>query len=286
MPNVLSCNEMFGTRDFTFEVNGATVSANLVRRFKVVLDSGGPGADVAASNANGLPFLRDPHPYDPFARCKSVRGQSEANDDKIWVVEATYTYDTQDESQQPENPLDEPPQVAWGFQQFQKVLQKDINGKALLNTADEQFDPLPEVDDSRLVLSYQRNEAYFPVALAREYQDAVNSDAFLGAPAGTVKCQNINATRQFRNDVYFWAVSYEFHFRSDDDDWELHILNQGYRTTLDDSYSIVSDQEGRPMNQPVLLDIDGQELTEGADPIFLDYKAYREKPFSAFNISF
>ena len=42
----------------------------------------------------------------------------------------------------------------------------------------------------------------------------------------------------------------------------------------------------RLMNRkPLRNDSDGQELTPGADPLFLEFKVYREKPFSVFNIA-
>lgn len=287
MPNVVSCTEHYGNRSASLSVSDATVTVEYVRHFKIILDNGGPGADVAASSAASLPAARQSHPYYWPARVKSISINPEGDDDKIWLATVNYATDVPDESEHPENPLDAPPEIAWSFQQFQRVADKDTDGEPIINKANEQFDPLPEVDDSRLVLSYSRNEASFPVNLAIQYMDAVNSDTWNGVEAGKVKCQSINATRQHvateEGVQYYWSVSYEFHFRYDD--WDLHILNQGYRTTLDGEYESASDSEGRPLNAPVLLDSDGQELTEGADPVFLDFEVYRRLPFATFNIT-
>lgn len=288
MPNVLSCTEMFGSRSASMSVSGATSTIELTRAFKIILDSGGEGAEVAALTAPGLPVARQPHPYFFPARLKSLQLQPEGNDHKIWIADAAYGTDTESQEERPDNPLDEPPELEWGFQQFQRVADKDNNGKPIINKANEQFDPLPEIDDSRLVLTYSRNEPTFPVSLAIQYRDAVNSDTWNGVPEGKVKCQNIGARRMHRategGTFYYWNVNYEFHFRPDD--WDLHILNQGYRLNTDGTYSSATDEEGRALNQPVLLDIDGQELTTGATPIFLDFEVYRKLPFAGFNISF
>lgn len=290
MPNLVSCNETFGSREANREVaSGGRVVDTFVRRFRIVLDGGGYGADVVASSAPQLPLVREPHPLAPFARAKSVKCSPESPDDKIWIAEINYSSDVQEESQQPENPLDEPPQKGWSFAQFTRPVSKDINGNAIVNAAKELFDPAPERDDSRLVFRYQRNQPSFPHLLANQYQDAVNSDQFLGFRAGYVKCQNISADYQFKNDVYYWSVSYEFHFRSDDedeDDWQLHVLNQGYRELNGLTYSVIRDAEGLPLNQPALLDANGQQLdADWDDPVFLDFDIYRNLPFSVFNIS-
>lgn len=57
----------------------------MVRTFKAVLDSGGPGADVAvaARAAAETPFLAP-------SRVNSIRLKAASDDAKSWVVEVEY----------------------------------------------------------------------------------------------------------------------------------------------------------------------------------------------------
>jgi hypothetical protein len=75
------------------------------------------------------------------------------------------------------------------------------------------------------VLTIQKNRASFSQSVAIDYQDAINSDSFLGFSAGKVKVAGISATSQTENKVFFWAVTYEFHFRREG--WQVETLDQG-----------------------------------------------------------
>lgn len=302
MPTISSYGETFGSRDAQISLNDKGVAVTRhTRIFKAVLDSGGQGADAAvAGHASLVTPLRSSHPYAPWARVNSIRLRAESNDGKIWIVDVEYDTDTKSEDEQeqeePDNPLNEQPDVEWDSDQFSKPLNKDLDGKAVTNSADEPFDPLPEVDDARNVLRVTRNEAANPVFLAQSYANAVNSDTFLGAGAGYVKAKPVRAVRQTKRlkdgflQVY-WRCSYEFHFKdpTGDETWDLELLDQGYRTLGDsgdgvERYSQVLDSADLPLAKPVLLDGSGGELASGAEPKFRNFKAYRRKSFAAFNL--
>lgn len=302
MPTVSSCHEVFGSRDFDVSLNeqGRQVTRH-TRTFQVILNSGGSGADAAAAGAVlAQAPLRSEHPEAPLARAKSLRGRSESDDDKKWFVDVEYDTDTpsQDEHDQehPDNPLDEPWEVDFDFEQFGKPLDRDADGNAVTNSADEPFDPAPEVDDGRLVLRITRNEAEYPTATALAYKNKVNSDTFYGAPAGYVKAKPIRGTRQTKRLqdgqlLSYYRVSYEFHFRgSDEEDWDAHLLDQGYRELVDmggaigQVYLNITDRDDMPLNQPTLLDGAGAKLPHGGTPVFRDFKAYKRLAFSALNV--
>lgn len=292
MPTVRAVTEPFSVREASLTLSGSTPVGSFTRVLRIELDSGGPGADVAASKAPGLPALREPHPYEPAALANSIRLRPESNDDKLWLAEILYTTDTPTSDQEPENPLDEPPRKSWSFAPYQRPLHRDITGQPIINTAREQFDPLPEVDDNRIVLRYTRNLPGFNVPLMRQYRRAVNSDNFLGWPPRTVRVSGIQADEVFTKEFHYWTASYEFQMRGDDaeDDWKLRLLNQGFRQlTGDDTtghqYETILDKYGVPLNQPALLDLDGLELVAGEDPIFLEFEGYFPRSFSVFGIS-
>lgn len=293
MPNVTEFKEAFGSREATLDVNGPKVTVSYTRTFQILLDSGGPGADFAVMSHPDLPIARQQHPYDAFSRVKSVRVRPESEDDRKWIAEVQYATDVLPEEHEPDNPLDKPDVKEWGSQQFQRPAERDLNGKPIVNTAKEPFSQPYEIDDSRQTLSVSRNSAEFDDKLANRYRDAVNSDTFLGYPPGIVKLQEISAQEAFHEGEKYFQIRFVFHFRSEDEtdpDWQLHVLNAGYRELTvtvgpDNFYKTILDDEGLPVNQPVPLNADGEKLRPDQDPIFLDFDVYRKLPFSVFNIT-
>lgn len=303
MPTVTTYNETFGSRDAEISLNDKGVPvARHTRSFKAVLSDGGSGADAAVAGRAAIETpLRSSHPYAPWARANSIRLRADSNDDRIWMVDVEYDTDTksdeEQEQEEPDNPLDEQPDVEWDSDQFTKPLNKDIEGNSVTNSSDEPFDPLPEVDDSRNVLRVTRNEVANPIFLAQSYANAINSDTFLGAPAGYVKAKPVRASRQTKRlkdgtlQVY-WKCSYEFHFKdpTGDETWDLELLDQGYRTIFDEGgdvgeiYLGITDSNDLPISKPVLLNGSGGALSHGAQPVFRSFKAYHRKSFAAFNL--
>jgi len=229
-----------------------------------------------------VPTRFAPHPGNPYLLARDVNCAPHGNSRCHWKV--TINYDNQvDPAQNEENPLLRPGIDEWSFAQYQTIAVNDRDGKPIRNTVEQPFDPPVEKDESRLVLVYSRNEAYFPVALAEQYMDAINSDTFCGRPAGHVKCQNINATKQFENGTAFYATRYEFHFNGKG--WDKEILNRGTRYRLEAGGPYVHLTPGL---EPILLKANGTKLPDGSDPAAADYvtaKVYDKLPFSVFNIS-
>src|SRR5207245_2866104 len=83
----------------------------------------------------------------------------------------------------------------------QSTVWKDAYGKGILNSAGQYFDPPPMMDDSRPRLSIARNEPVFNPAIAINYQDAVNTDGFLGFTAGQVRVSGISASNESENNI-------------------------------------------------------------------------------------
>lgn len=222
------------------------------------------------------------HPGNNNLLARDVNCDPYQNSAKHWKV--TVNYDNSvDPAQNQENPLLRPGIDEWSFAQYQTIAVKDRDGKAIRNTVEQPFDPPVERDESRLVLVYTRNEAYFPVALAEEYMDAINSDSFCGRPATRAKCANINATKQWENGFGFYQTRYEFHFWKKG--WDKEVLNRGTRYRKTAGGAFVPLDGGQ---EPVLLKADGTKVAAGAEPAEADYvtaKIYEKLPFSVFNIN-
>jgi hypothetical protein len=127
------------------------------------------------------------------------------------------------------NPLSRPPRIRGGSRTYQRVQPCDLDGKQFVNSVGERLDPPPEMDDKRPYLTISRAEPG-PLNLTRicQYQDAVNSDVFLGQPAFSAK-MNITWERVFENNLLFYDVTYDIEFRRDL--WiPLKVLDAGYST--------------------------------------------------------
>jgi len=239
--------------------------------------------------AVGVPRIGDIYPEDTGATVIGLQVEQEPNHDKLWHVTANYSTDTgnQNTGAEEENPLDRPAELEWSFVQFTKIAETDLNGEALLNSSGEIFDPPPEMDDSRPVLRIARNEAAFSAALAVDFMDAVNLDAFFGGQPGQVKVASISAVRQFENDVAFWRVVYEFHYRREL--WDLRVLDQGFHTfdgvTLDVIRELVNNVDDgpgtfQPVQKPERLDGMGGRLAPPEASVYLPYQVYKNRTFA------
>lgn len=224
--------------------------------------------------------------------CISIRTTVVAEDGLQWNVVAEYG--AFDPTQWPENPLLKPPDIEWTFKPFEKTVDEDIDGNAVVNTAGDAFDPPLTCEDPRPVLMISRNEATFDPSLAYTYKNAVNTDVFFGAEPSKCKVSQISGRRQWdqylssidQNGGFYWTVTYEFEFTPDT--WQKKVLNQGLRK-LNES---TGQQEqitigGAPITSPVLLDESGQPLEPGAEPYILEFRVYPEFAFAdAFNLEY
>lgn len=257
-----------------------------------VTTSSATDGPIQVREATGIPRLGDAYltssEGDAGAVVKKVDPQPTDNP-KLWHVRVEYDSSVEEEE---ENPLNRPAVLSWGSAQFQRVAWKDIDGNAILNSAGQYFDPPPEVDDSRPTLTVTRNEASFNPALKIDYEDAVNTDPFMGFAVGQAKVASINANSQFENGLSFWSVTYEFHFRREG--WILAPLDQGRYELWDiaGTKRLVPIKErdtlGRKLTtnvtEPVPLDGAGKQL-QNPGPTTAKYKeftVYKQRTFSVF----
>ena len=289
---IVSCDEMLGQDGGRNEKN----EGEYTRKFRVIVGNHLDNAVTILAYA-GIPRIGDMYAtmggdVDPAAVCKEVRAAQDDDAWKIWEVEAKFgkaTEDTQSQTpQQIQNPLKRPADIGWGFSRHSRSLFRDVDNKPVLNSAGDFFDPPPEIDDSRPVLTISRNEGGFDASRAIEYQDAVNSDSFFGFSPGQVKVASISSQRQIENNIVFWKTTYEFEMRQDK--WvPLEILDVGKRAT------------GRV---PICMKTSGGDIMQGVhvtEPVplreglainnpsptncdFIKVKAYREKSFKSLRL--
>jgi hypothetical protein len=173
-----------------------------------------------------LPVIGEVHPDDSGAWCTTL--QVDPTDPwKGWTVTAEYST----ERELAEDPTDDPAEITWGYEQFQKPAVTNYAGEAILNSAGDPFDPPIMIDDSRPHVTISKNLATVPVWITT-YQDAINSGSFtvdgITVGAGLAKMQNITITRaQSRNGTSFRTVTFSIHLQKQG--WSSKQLDAGFR---------------------------------------------------------
>lgn len=214
--------------------------------------------------------------YDEFFYVRDIALARVPGSDRLWI--ATVTYDnTIDGTQASENPLLRKPVDDWDFEQFQRLVFRDLNGDPVVNSAGTPIKMY--ADDSRPILTYTRNEANYPASILA-YQDVINSDDFLIFPARTAKV-SVRAGKRFENGISYYETKYVFHFRWDG--WRNEVVNEGslFRfVKLGIDFGLVSTPDGSIIN----LDDQGRPLGPGEGLTFSTFRIYREASFAPLNI--
>lgn len=233
-----------------------------------------------------------------FIQSMSAVEEDPKNDKCVWIVTADYS-SAMEETDTDENPLKRRWERSFGFEQYQRLTNRDVEGNPLQTSAGEDFATPIEVEESRPQLVIKRNELYFNVQRAVDYQDAVNSDYFFGAAPGTAKIKSITADERVENltsgPFVFFEVSYTIQFNKDG--WTKRVLDQGLMAIWDMPAPLpgrpgkvkktlykIKDKDGQPITKPALLDGQGYELEDGLEPSWREFNVYRSLPFAPLNL--
>ena len=259
--------------DTTAGIDGASAS----RIFHVQFDESDDPAirPQLAWGAAGIPEIYQPHPFSSwlYVQNKTVRKIGGFD----YEVTVNYTTSSKQDSNESEliDPLSRPPEIEWNFTVSNEKIDRDIEGKAIVNSAGESFDPPITKDVYDLVLRITRNQSNFNHLQAAEYIGAINSDYFYGFEPGMVRCTNYSGRKIRVGSLSYWQVTYEFQIRYAEvsgvnTGWKRRILDQGMHTYdgLDDEGYVkwkkipVKDDKGNnvPTSEPFPLDGNGNKL--------------------------
>ncbi len=251
------------------------------RVFRLTTSSQTDDAYTVGSNGS-LPVIGNTHPSDGNAYCtdldvQCVRGW------RIWDVTATYSTERVLSS----TPTSDPTYITWDTEQFQKPATQDKDGKGVVNSAGDPFIPAEQMDDSRRVVTVQKNLANVPTWIL-SYQDAVNSDAFTidgrSIAIGEAKMQRVSVgPPEIRNGTTFRQVTFVIALRRDG--WAYKILDQGFneKDPADTTKRKAIYINGQLPSSPVLLDGTGKAQTDPktANAVYLTFNVYKQQAFSS-----
>lgn len=177
-----------------------------------------------------------------------------------------------------ENPIDDPIQIEWGYEERQRSTLVDIHGHPIVNPVGDPYDELIAVDDFRRTLLIVRNEKTFPKALADSLSNKLNDAPWNGYAPKTIKLKPITAVRQWNTAIGpYWAVRYEFVFAAIGETWETELVSKGFHhySTANNAatkrriylpYPSQSGIESEPAVEAQLLKGDGTLWKDG-DPL-------------------
>lgn len=272
------------TTDRTGELDAAW-QRTYTRKFEVLTDEAIDDASVvlaalATGGLNiGLPYVTATG-SDPKSFIRGIKVSSSADDGKYWDAEVEYgPFDPN----VVEDPLSRPPDISFGFVEWEEIVDEDISNNPVVNTAGDAYDPPVTRQNHLAVLSVSRYESTFNALLASQYKDSVNSDVFFDAPVGTAKIMDISAAREWSqfNQAYIWRVNYEFQF--DPRGWTKKVLNQGYRQLVSGARRQIL-IDGAPATFPCLLDSAGALLAPTGTPVYRTFTVYPTLAFSTLGL--
>jgi hypothetical protein len=200
---------------------------------------------------------------------------------KGWTVTAEYS----SEFELSTTPTSDPAIISWNTEQFQKPAIWDLNGDAIVNSAGDLFDPPNMMDDSRRIVTIQKNLAAVP-AWILDYQDAVNSDSFsvdgFSIGVGKAKMQSVAvAPKESRNSISFYPVTFTICLQRDG--WKLEPLDCGFRFKSGNQRKVAVSDDATSPSTPVLLNGSGGVLANPttANAVFLSFDIYKTRAFSS-----
>lgn len=201
---------------------------------------------------------------------------------KIW--ELTADFDDQIEK----NPLELPPEVVEGAEEFEETVWEDIEGNPITNKNGERI-PMtePRLMSTLRITRYEPanfNSAQWNLKYARK----INTATFWGWPAKTAYMLPVQG-KFVRKDIgdeklWFYHATYSVRFRTNEkypDPWTRRPLHYGnkVRDAIGSPPHRYRDKETNALSQ-TNLDINGLKLADDATGVFLEFKVLGEVDFS------
>ena len=251
------------------------------RVFRLTTSSQTDNAFTVGSNGS-LPVIGNTFPSDGNAYCTNLDVQC-VRGWRIWDVTATYSTERVLNTV----PTSDPTYITWDTEQFQKPATQDKDGKGVVNSAGDPFIPAEQMDDSRRIVTVQKNLANVPTWIL-SYQDAVNSDTFTidgrSIAIGEAKMQRVSVgPPEIRNGTTFRQVTFVIALRRDG--WAYKILDQGFneKDPADTTKRKAIYINGQLPSSPVLLDGTGKAQTDPktANAVYLTFNVYKTQAFSS-----
>lgn len=283
--------------------------------------------------AEGVPRLYAPHTTvsrykfgDPLSlMIKSSAKRRDENDWQVWIVTCLFstrnpnnTEIPTDQSNNPDprsstgsqnNPENELPEYGWRGEDENLAIPVDLDGRFFGNSATEPLKPAPIIPVTYPIFVIQRNDLVMNRDIISDYNKALNTDVFMGAPPGYAMMLLIESDIKYKGPYQYWRSTYRIKFH-----WSLqkgnnqNVVNfwKNLKIRIGDAFdspfqplvpdmgmSELKDVNGvkRPVpimptpGVPVMLDGAGLRATVDPDkgriiPTMVPFKIYQKRPFA------
>ena len=266
-------------------------TATFTRRFLCKLsDPSNVAADLCI-NHESIPGLGDNWPNNvtgrstPTVRSRRASPLNESASRLHWVVSVEYSNAREDPNieDQSVDPTTLPLRYTSDSIDYQVALEQDEDSQPQLvrNTVGDAFDPVPTVVRSNRRITVQRNTSTFSESDAAQLQNTVNNANItlrgVTYSAGRLRLIRWSAQSGVWNDdsgtpITYYEQTIEIEVAPEGKTHDLEVLNQGYRRLVDGNPVRITDGEGNPAPEPVLLSAEGNVTTT---PHFLTFKPYK-----------
>lgn len=272
---------------FSVDDEGRSGSAQFARSFTVAVDnSGGVVTAPQVASSTLLPRNGEAHPFNFAFRCREL--QVERVSPVLFEATAVYRAETSDASA---NPLDEPAEVEYSTITAEEEIDEDIFGNPLNTVNGEPYTGIT-IPIADLSASITKNiPAFDPVSIYL-YVNTVNSQPFLGFPAGVARMTDLRGRLNFGDDFSYWQVSAQFQFRKPIRTtaaraWWIRVRHEGrwvrqFDPFQPDVFPVVhaTDDDGNKITKPVMLKPDGTEETDKTKAHWLEFQVFETRDFN------
>jgi len=271
--------------------DGIKGSTSWTRKFTVTVTT--QYGDVYAPTVladNRLPKNGSSHPSSPWFRCRSATAKRVSP--IMFECDFQYKSETKDEE---ENPLKAPPDISYSTLSSTEEIDEDINGSPLNTAAGEPLTGI-KIPVGDLSATITKNLASFDPSSIYYYTNTVNSDVFLGFAPGVVRVHNISAKIVYAEDLTYWTVTVQFHFRypvrtEAARAWWKRVRHEGTYYLEDDPFNAgtpilttAKDDNGDRIGTKVMLKPDGYKETDNTIAHWVEFEVFRTTNLSGMGL--
>lgn len=269
------------------EADDGSIAYDVVWRVRTDNVSDGP---AVVRTAPGLPKRGDTYSFgndsDPFASCRSRSFSLVSLDETRRLWDVNLQYSTKGSSQNPDDNNSSPADpIDWSwhceFSTWQRMIapDKDIDSRALINTADEPFLPPPEVAKHLPLVVLDKNHPTLDLIDWAAAVGKVHPSELWGLAARAIKMKTWTVKPHWLGSgQMYWSNHIELEI--DPAGHYYKPANMGHREKAGvdaltglTKYVECVDLTGVPLARPVNLQINGTRLPDGLNTMFFDQVA-------------
>lgn len=265
--------------------DGVKGSTSWVRKFTVtVTNQYGTVYSPTVLADDRIPKNGSTHPTYAWFRCRSAKAKRVSP--IMFEVEATYKSKTKDPE---ENPLLAPPEISYATLSSTEEIDEDIEGNPLNTAAGEPITGV-KIPVGDLSATVTKNLADFDPASIYTYANTVNSAIFMGFAPGVVRVHSISAKIVYADDLTYYTVTVQFHFRypvktEAERAWWKRLRHEGTVALNRDGKAVrITDDNGEIKGGKTMIRPDGTEETDPDVAHWVEFQVFRTADLNAMGL--